>query len=393
MDWLRDFVEFSSYGESSPKIMYWTGVGTIAGALRRKVWIDQIYFQWTPNFYILVVGPPGSVKKSTSIEMGLRLLRQVEGIDFGPQIVTWQQLISHMANSRQSFPMKEGPPYECSSVTISLSEFGSFFDPSSRELVDNLTDIWDAKLGHIRKETRTMGDDEIINPWLNIMACTTPGWIADNFTEKLIKSGFASRPIYIHETRPAKDVPYPRRNMPPMNVRNHEGALVEQLRSIAELVGEFHMTDAAYVWGEKWYMAYRHWMRSLGSQTEAGFYERKQTHLHKLAMVIAASQGSAPVVDKCHLEEAEFRLNELDKDVRHIFGFVGQTRMSSAAAEILEIFERTGRNPIRRSELFGRYFLRRMTSDEFDVALKSVQRAGHVRIEGQLDGDFLVVPA
>ena len=51
----------------------WVGVSTIAGALRRKVWIDQAYFKWYPNFYIILVAPPGIVAKSTTASLGMRL--------------------------------------------------------------------------------------------------------------------------------------------------------------------------------------------------------------------------------------------------------------------------------------------------------------------------------
>lgn len=48
-DWLKSFIEYASIGEAPLKFYFWTGVSTIAGALRRRVWIDQKNFQWTPN--------------------------------------------------------------------------------------------------------------------------------------------------------------------------------------------------------------------------------------------------------------------------------------------------------------------------------------------------------
>src|SRR5574337_1975356 len=87
--WLDDFVTYSSFCEASQKMMRWVGISTIAGALRRKVWIEEEYFKWAPNFYILLVGPPGVVKKSTSINIGYGMLAALPGINFGPDSVTW----------------------------------------------------------------------------------------------------------------------------------------------------------------------------------------------------------------------------------------------------------------------------------------------------------------
>jgi len=60
-NWLKSYMHYSSFSEAPDKMHFWVGVSTIAGALRRRVWIDQGYFQWTPNFYIVFVSPPGIV--------------------------------------------------------------------------------------------------------------------------------------------------------------------------------------------------------------------------------------------------------------------------------------------------------------------------------------------
>ncbi|KKK66944.1 hypothetical protein LCGC14_2958990, partial [marine sediment metagenome] len=78
-NWLSGYAEYTKHSESPDLFHFWTGVFTIAGALRRQVWIDQRYFQWTPNFYIVLVGPAGIAAKSTSLRLGTSLLRRVEG--------------------------------------------------------------------------------------------------------------------------------------------------------------------------------------------------------------------------------------------------------------------------------------------------------------------------
>ncbi|MEK6842408.1 MAG: hypothetical protein AABX84_01215, partial [Nanoarchaeota archaeon] len=123
-DWLTEFVDYSSYGECDPKLMYWIGVSTIAGALRRKVWFDQIQFQWSPNFYIVIVGRAGAVKKSTSLDLGKKLLEEIEGINFGPDMCTWQMLIQEIARCKETVEIK-GTPFDMSCMTLNLSELGT----------------------------------------------------------------------------------------------------------------------------------------------------------------------------------------------------------------------------------------------------------------------------
>lgn len=381
-NWLDDFVAHTSYGETPAKIMFWVGVATIAGALQRKVWIEEDGFQWTPNFYLLIVGRPGTIRKSTSIGRGLSLLKKVPDVDFGPQIVTWQQLISHMAAAKREV-LIGCTSFEMSCVTIGLSEFGSLFDPSNRELVDILTDIWDAKLETVRKETKTMGDDEIVNPWLNILACTTPDWIAANFSAGMVGTGFASRPIFLYADRPLTDVAYPSRNRPEGKSKQHEAnALIARLTEMSHYAGEFKLTEAAYEWGDDWYKKMRVVQRKL-NDTEAGFSERKQTHLHKLAMVISAAKSKFPIIDVEEMIEADYHIQQLEEDTKRIFGFVGQTATSRTAREIIETIERSGE--MCKKDLFKKYFFRTMSSTEFEESLKSVIVSGQMELTGPID--------
>jgi hypothetical protein len=95
-------MNFTRASESPDAYHFWTGVGTIAGTLRRRVWLDMRHFQWTPNFCIILVGPPGVANKSTTIRIGSSLLAQVDGIHFGPQSMTWQSLIQTLEQSNIS---------------------------------------------------------------------------------------------------------------------------------------------------------------------------------------------------------------------------------------------------------------------------------------------------
>lgn len=375
-DWLKDFVQYTSYGEAPPRIMYWCGVAAIAGALRRKVWFQQRDYQWSPNFYILIVGPPGLIRKSTSIDVGMRFLKQVENINMGPSIATWQALIEKIAQCREDVTMPEtGEVFEQSCVTLALSEFGSFFDPLNRELVDNLTDLWDGKLGKIEKITKTSGCDLMVNPWINIIAATTPKWLAQNFGDNLVGGGLASRFIYLFGDMPIKDIAYPDRHMPDsLTMMRDERALAEGLRTIGSYAGRFEVTEEAYEWGDKWYKEQRTQQRLLGSDSlEAGFIVRKQTHLHKLAQVISAARYEFPMLTRAHLEEADSILSALDVDTRRVFGYVGQSKVTTAAREIVEQVLRMG--AVEKRILYRKQFFRTMSIGEYNEAVQSAIQA------------------
>lgn len=385
-DWLGDFVECFQHGEAPPRLLYWVGVSTIAGALGRKVWIDEEIFRWYPNFYILVVGVPGEFKKSTSISLGMSMLQDI-GIDLGPEISTWQALITHFADCARLVRVGD-EEQEMSCVTLELSEFGTFFDTSDHWLVDVLTRLWDNKPGPLTKTTKKDGNEIIANPWLNLIAGTTPEWVTENFRAGLAGTGLASRMIYIHHDIAARDVSYPSRskNKAPKSLRT---SLVDRLRGMVKLNGPAQMTEAAYVWGDEWYKKSKERSRASQTEIERNFFAREQSHLHKLAIVISASRGKYPKIDVPEMIEADKYLQDLSADSRRVFNVVGQTNISKAALKIIDMLELNG--PMSRRELYRRGFFRTISIKDFMEAMASALVAGIVQQVGSRDDPMISI--
>lgn len=377
-DWLQAFVKFASYGEAPTKFYFWTGVATIAGALRRRVWIDQKYFQWVPNNYIILVAPPGIVSKSTTASIGMNLLKEVPGVNFGPDVVTWQKLVEDMAKAAEMvyWPEKElYLPMSC--VTISSSEFGTLLDPNNREMVDVLVSLWDGQPGAFKKATKTSGSDSIENPWINIIACTTPSWIAGNFPEYMIGGGFTSRCLFIYADTKRQLVPYPA-DCVPEGFAETRTQLIADLERISTLVGEYQLTAEAKAWGTAWYENhYKTKHIHLSPEQFGGYLARKQTHIHKLAMILTASRSSELLIHADTLSFASSLIEALESDMPKVFGKIGLNPKTKALADLCEIVAAERR--ISRQELYKR-LSRQVTWPEFGPLLQSAVEAGFIRL-------------
>jgi len=374
-NWLRAYVDHTASLEAPDTFHFWTAVSTIAGALRRKVWIDQGYFEWVPNFYIIFVAPPGIVSKSTTAAVGMDLLRRVPGIHFGPNVITWQALVQSLAGSTETFVLN-GAHHPMSAITIAASEMGTLINPKDREMIDVLTDLWDGRRGVWDKVTKTQGSDSIQNPWINIIACTTPSWISDNVPENVIGGGFASRCIFIYANQKRNLVAYPRDSLPATFLDNAKH-LVHDLEAISLLAGEYKLTPEASVWGKLWYE--RHYAtvpRNISSERYGGYVARKQTHIHKLAMVIAASQRNGLTIEQQDLASADTIVTSIEASMPLVFQDIGRTDASRGAVELVNYVRAYGKVPY---QALLQHLFRIMSLRDFQAALASAIEAGYVR--------------
>lgn len=355
---------------------------TIAGALRRQVWIDQRYFQWTPNFYIVLVGPAGIAAKSTSLRLGTALLRQVDGIKFGPKSMTWQALTHALEEAYDLVPLGEGinadlMPMSC--ITCSINELGTFLRPEDKVMMDVLVDLWDGQQEvWDRRTVYKEGQVSIENPWINVMGCTTPTWLRDNIPEAMIGGGLISRIVFIYGDEKRHLVPYPSELQDLDEFVEMGKRLVEDLTIISQLKGAYVLTPTAKKWGKAWYI--NHWAKKpehMVSERYGGYIARKQTHIHKLAMVLAAAQRNELKVTEEDLAVADNMMTGLEPAMQKVFESIGVGDVSRLVMEILAYVRAYRQIP---KKTLWRAMLHIMGPKEFDEATTAAVNAGYLRI-------------
>lgn len=385
-DWLQAFVDYSSFGEAPKRMYFWVGVSAIAGALRRRVWIDQAYFKWYANQYIILVAPPGIVSKSTTADTGMSLLRQVPNIKFGPSVVTWQALVQGFAQAAEQFEV-DGTYYPMSPITIVSSEFGNLLNPQDKDMVDMLVNLWDGK--SFDKATKHSGSDTVVNPWINIIACTTPEWIAGSFPEYMIGGGFTSRCLFVYAAEKEKYIAYPATQVP-TDLQSKAADLVHDLEHIATtLRGEYKIDNAALEWGTEWYQ--RHYAvdsKSMDSTRFGGYIARKQTHIHKLAMVLAASQRDDLVITKEDLEVAYAMVTDLEPQMHRVFEKIGMKQESVQVDRLIKWIH--SRKKVLYRDLYRFMQAHFPSKHDINQIVETCLAAGHFDLKNE-NGEYWVI--
>lgn len=381
-DWLATFREYVSTTEAPEDMITWTGISTIAGMLGRRVWFKENTFTWYPNFYIIFIAPPGIVQKTTTINIGKGLLFEAGGVNFGPDIITWQSLVAKMVETRQGLLDHEnGQVDEASAISIFAGELGNFLNPKDREMINALTQLWDCP-ATFEKNTKMSGNDSIINPCVNLIGCATPSWVADSMPEYVAGGGFMSRSIFVYAEKKARLIAYPSRQVINGSREHLRHDLVNDLQAIAHLYGEMKPTEEAYLWGEEWYS--KCWNVEVEAAKEKGnaclihYYSRKQTQLHKIAMILAISESNTRVIELRHFQKAEILLKKAEEYLLIVSENIDNA--PGAKIQTMIVNQMKLQKQMKKEELYHKLF-HQATKAEFDTAVNSAIFAGYLTMQ------------
>lgn len=386
-------MQYTADLEAPERVHFWVGVSVIAGALQRHVWIEQPKFDWTANFYIILVGPPGVIGKSTCMNTGMGILEQVKGVQFGPESLTWQALGKSLQDAQKVLTIGEGEEAEkipISCLTISASEAGTLLKLQDDGLASMLIAMWDGQRASraFKHSTVSSSKLEIVNPWLNIVACTTPTWLKDNFPDRMIGGGLTSRIMFIYADKKRKLIAYPSRQWVGDEQKLLKEELIADLEQISLLRGRFILTNDAMDWGEQWYASL--WTKRplhLASNRFDAYISRKQTAMHKIAMILSVSRGDDLVIGVETLQEADALLTANEGDMLQVFTSIGIVDEAKHVHELMQFLRVHGRMSV---EELWKLAYSTMEMQHFKAALYAALEAGQVEkfIPSEKGGKF-----
>lgn len=337
--------------EVDEQLILWTAVWTLAASLRRRVFIpkESGLGGWTcyPFLYVIFVAPPG-YRKTVTVNFAMDLLEQVPNFPLPPTFITQAALVESIKTSPDS------------SIYITAEEFGDLIIKGGTEMYETLTSMFDGKK-RITQKTMLRGIEGAEKPTINMIAGTTPKWIARNMPEGLIGGGFASRVIWVYTDKLRHKKLW--HDMTKVNMSMKlEAPLVEDLKHIAQLEGPFSVPDEFKAISEQWYIDLEE--RYKGFKYD-GYIQRKHVMALKLSQImhIAYSDDLTLTVEDFNnavalLESSEANLdkafqgigkNEYALEMKDIVRFV-QDKSEVSAQELRRYFENAA-SPIKFQEL------------------------------------------
>lgn len=385
-NWLTSYINYTAFTEAPSHIHWWVGVSTIAGALGRKVWIDQYSFKWYPNHYIFIVGPPDVISKGTTMGLGMRLLKRLPDFKMGPTSCTWPALIKEMSEVHEvDYDLGDGTITKLCACTVASSELGNFIKTKDGEFLDVMISLWDGDTID-KKLIKEGGSVYVENPLLNLIGCTTPSWMADNIPEHMLEGGLLSRVIMVYGEAVDHPVAYPG-DVTPHDIREQEARLLADLGQISKIKGEFTMTKDAKAWGKQWYDTMKT-TTHVGEEKVRDKITRKQTHVHKLAIILSAARSDDRLIQRVDLEQAVQKINELASYRSVVVKSIGKTLESTLADRLVDFVQK--KRACNLQQAYMQVHSQLPNSSAFMDIIGGLVKAGYIK-EQNLGGEITLV--
>ena len=236
--WLRDFRDWVSPTTDAPfESIYAAGLTCLGMAAGRNVCIHYGMKRF-PNFFILLLGQSGFMRKSTVISR-TRLLLEMEHDDTPDTGVG--MTVSRGIGSPEGFlelftsPGDDGglQPAAGRRVLLNDSEFVSLLKKTQSRIATHLLELllrlYDGEDIDHRTRVRPI---KVVQPFFSILSATTPENLEDRLTNLEIEAGFLPRFMVFHATL-RDPIPFP--NTPDLGVA---GTLVQGLGEITRYAGQ-----------------------------------------------------------------------------------------------------------------------------------------------------------
>jgi hypothetical protein len=337
-NWIETFKSWTMpRSEASETFITWTGIWTLAATLRRQVFIPKKELgSWTcyPYLYVMFVAPAG-MRKTTTIGYSVDLLGAMSMLPPPPTFITKEALIQDFINAQDA------------SIYLIVEEFSDLIMKGGDEMFEFLTSMYDGKK-ELRQKTLARGLEHAERPCLNMLAATTPRWIADKIPAHATEGGFASRVVWVYEDKVRQRRMY-YRDVDQKLVEQKQKDLIADLTHISKLNGEFKLDEDAAVWMEAWYQKHESASNAARLKRYPGYLNRKPVIIHKVAMLLHIAKSDTLVLTIDDFKDAIRIVEATEPNLPKVFTGVGKNEFALEMRDIVAFVKEQGE--VSESEL------------------------------------------
>lgn len=289
---IKDFFDlYFSFVENNTEAAFifhrWSIISSMAALLGRRTSVHMGHWELYPNFYVQLLGHPGT-RKSSAISIAKNLIREVGYDSIAANRTTKEKFLADLAN-QNNLATEEDEIAETifdtnldfsqdAEIFIIADEFNNFLGNTPEEFLSLLAELWDMK-GEYNSEVRQGKSSRIVRPTINLLSGNVPSGFRSRFGGDLLTQGILTRIIVVPHNTLRTQIPFP-----PKPDAKIKAELLKVLGPMTMFNKEIEPTDEA-----REFLAeiYTNWEIDKPIYMEA-YANRRFVHLLKLCLVFAA---------------------------------------------------------------------------------------------------------
>lgn len=320
--------------------------------------------------------PNGAFKKLSNIKDPLMF-------PVASNCTTYEALVkTHAQSLRSIFPtgdknsrlLKSGL-YTHSSLAFILEEISSLFRKHSEDTIQYLITAFDCN--DYENTTIGRGTDKVLSPCLNFLGGTTPSFVKDSFSTRLLSDGFASRVLFVFEERNR----FYREDTSSISdeQRAAHAQVIQHIGLLGSLFGLVTFTPEAKAFIKHYIEVVigENQQRTNPDPKLLSYYSRKNIHIKKLIMAMHFSESLEMVIqlDTCH--KAVELLDRIESKMHRALDMAARNPMQPVALKVLKMLET---KPMDKSEIWAEFFQDISTMVELDAVICFLSETGKVQL-------------
>lgn len=369
--WLADYIEYTLKTEPPTVYHFFAGAVAMSSALARNVYFRRGTGTIYPNLGVILVGPSGRVRKTTACNLAIELYQAVGGNVLADK-VTPESFIEAFRDETEAIGLIYAPEL---AVFLGKQKYNEGMIPMLTRLMDN-PDHW-------KSATIMRGEVELHNVGLTFLGASTLDWIQTAIPKDAFGGGFMSRLIFIVQERTPRVF-----SEPPPKDEKLRRSLLNRLRQMTLVRGEFKRTDEAFAWWDKWYK--RLTDRVADNKHFAGYLARVPEQAWRIAMILAISEGQKSgelVIGVTHFQQAVKILEWVEHMLPNAFDQMSENVAGQDQMSIIQMLKKNG-GVMTHSELLRRNS-RRMNKDTFKKYMDTLRESSLVEYDYKVKQYYL----
>jgi len=224
---ITDFVNTARGMEVPTLFLFWGAIWALSTTLARHAWLEWYPDKLWPNMYVLTVAPPALCKKSTAMQIAVKMCKDapeflpssIERYEKSTSMITGKAtsdgILLALAPEERTFLIPENHSIKFvkkgSKAAFAVSELTMLLNRQQYNvnLVTALTDLYDSR-DEDAELTRGRGREPLEDIYVTFIGATTPSSLKTQMPEEALGGGFLSRVIIAFQDIPTKIYSIPR---------------------------------------------------------------------------------------------------------------------------------------------------------------------------------------